>query len=78
MITREEAKMFFDSDEEVLKTALDSDIEYAEATKKSISVLICKIFEILIQKGILEQNEALEHIKEVTEILGKEVENEKK
>lgn len=75
MITREEAKMFFDSDIEVLNKAYESDIEYAEATKKSISVFIGKIFEILIQKGILEQNEALEHIKEVTEILGKEVEN---
>lgn len=74
MITREEAKMFFDSDLEVLQKAYESDIEYAEATKKSISVLIGKIFEILIQKGILEQNEALEYIKEVTEILGKEVE----
>lgn len=75
MMNKEEIKMILGSDMEVLEKAFESDKEYAEATKKSISVFIGKIFEILVQKGILNENEALEHIKEVTETLRNEVES---
>ena len=81
MVTREEAKMFFDSDVEVLEKAFESDKEYADITQKTISVSVSKIYEILVQKGILTMEEALEHIKEVGKIfeetIKKEVENEK-
>ena len=69
MVTREEAKIFFDNDVEILEKAFESDKEYADITQKTISVSVSKIYEILVQKGILTMEEALEHLKEVGKIL---------
>ena len=77
MITREEARKFYESDMEVLQKAFESDKEYADITQKVISVSVSKIYEILVQKGILTMEEALEHLKEVGKMMNeKEVEKD--
>lgn len=77
MITREEAKMFFDNDTEVLRQAFESDIELAKSIQEIIIKYVSKIFEVFVLKGILTEEEALEHLKEVNKMLEEEKEKER-
>ena len=74
-MTEAEAKALVDNDVEVLKAAYESDKEYAKAMQKILTTYVSKIFEILIQKGVLTEQEALEHLKEANEIINKEEKN---
>ena len=69
MITEAEAKALVDNDLDVLSAAYESDKEYANAMQKIIVTYVSKIFEVLIQKGVLTEQEALEHLKEANNII---------
>lgn len=70
-MTKEQAKMFFDSDVEVLKQAFESDKEYADITNRIITAYSSTIFSILINKGILTESEAEDYVKQANELINK-------
>lgn len=78
MINREEAKMFFDNDLEVLGKAYEADTELLEIMNTTITIYVSKTFEVLIKKGLITENEALEYLKEANELLRIEQEKKKK
>lgn len=78
MINREEAKMFFDNDLEVLGKAYEADTELLEIINTTITIYVSKTFEVLIKKGLITENEALEYLKEANELLRIEQEKKKK
>lgn len=78
MINREEAKMFFDNDLEVLGKAYEADAELLEIINTTITIYVSKTFEVLIKKGLITENEALEYLKEANELLRIKQEENKK
>lgn len=78
MITREEAKMFFDSDLEVLEKAFDSDKDIIESTQTIISHFIAGIFDVFVQKGILKEDEAINYLNSLIQEMNKKAQERNK
>lgn len=68
-MSKEEIKMCFDNDLDVLKKAYNSDIELANLLNNLMAVHIAKIWDVLELKGLITEEEKIQFLHEVKEQL---------